>query len=289
MKKIMALLMAMIMVFSFASCGNEEPEEIVEEPVIEEPAEPEFSSENDYVKIEGICVDNSYVDSEGSPLKMVYLFYTLNANETNLEIDSKYTDLTINDTNTYESDNFVAEACKYMSGYYYSSYIEDVYMGTSIKVAATFKIPEADLAPGRVITLSDHQIPDLSGIRISTNDIIFCSDAKEVAKVMDPEGYADYEYKCLEADEATAKAVKKCINGYYWWFYVNSTYYELEFYSPNKFEVRTSFGNNSGTYSVRNGFIFCTYPSNGYTVEIPYELVGGDIKLHTTEAFDVMG
>ena len=58
----------------------------------------------------------------------------------------------------------------------------------------------------------------------------------------------------------------------------------------NSFEVRTSVGiTNQGTYSVRNGYIFCTYASNGNTIRIPYEIVNGDVEMDVTEAFDVMG
>ncbi len=84
--------------------------------------------------------------------------------------------------------------------------------------------------------------------------------------------------------------MKELINGYYWQFYVNSTAYELEFWAENNFEVRTSLGtSNSGTYSVRNGYLFCTYPDTGYTIEIPYEFADGDISLDLTDAFDVRG
>lgn len=84
--------------------------------------------------------------------------------------------------------------------------------------------------------------------------------------------------------------VKSLINGYYWWCYVNSTKYEVEFYKPDIFEVRTSIGiTNRGKYSVRNGFIFCTYDSNGVTIKIPYEIVNGDVEMNLVEAFDVKG
>ena len=80
------------------------------------------------------------------------------------------------------------------------------------------------------------------------------------------------------------------MNGYYWSFYVNSTSYEIEFAAPNSFTVRTSLGTSkSGTYSIRNGFVFCTYPDTGYTVEIPYTLVDGNLELDVVEGFDVMG
>lgn len=34
---------------------------------------------NDTIKINALCVDDSYTSDDGSPLKMVYLLYTLTA------------------------------------------------------------------------------------------------------------------------------------------------------------------------------------------------------------------
>ena len=260
-------------------------------PEAEEPETLASVTTTDYMTIDGICVDDSYQDEDGSPLKMVYLLYTLTAPEENLQIDSTYTTLTINDANSYESEHDPsAPAIRYMPNYYYSSYIEAVYMGTSLQVAATFLIPEADLAPGRSITLSDSQIPDVDKIRLSTDDIEHFGSSKELAQAMDPDGYETVMVAYEEADAETTAQVKELINGYYWQFYVNNTAYELEFWAENNFEVRTSLGtSNSGTYSVRNGYLFCTYPDTGYTIEIPYEFADGDISLDLTDAFDVRG
>lgn len=292
MKKVIALLIALAMVFALCACGNNPTTNQADDSdftTANTPAAPTNVSETRYMKIHGICVDDSYVDDDSPVLKMVYLFYTLTANESNLEIDSKYTDMIINGINTYKSDNFSssAAACKYTSSYYYSSYIENVYLGSSIKVIATFKIPEGDLAPGKTITFSDYQIPGIDAILMSTDDIQHFSSAEKIAEAMDPAGYAT-EMKAREtAPSSTTTAVQNAINGYYWSFYVNSTAYEVEFWAPNNFEVRTAFGSNQGTYSVKNGYIFCTYPSNGYTVEIPYTLSNGQIDLDIVDAFDV--
>ena len=255
MKRLLTLLLCAGMALSLCACGGSAPETS---------AAPERGDEaltSGVVSIDGICVDDSYVEEEGSPLKMVYLLYTVTAADSNLETDSKYTELTINDSNTYESEHYGPEQCKYMSSYYYSSYIEDVYVGTSLKVAATFKIPEGDLAPGRTITLSDSQIPDMEALRLSTDDIQRFADQEEMAQAMDPEGYAAEMNRRAEADADTQEQVKSLINGYYWSCYLNSITYELEFWAKDNFEVRTSLGTSStGTYSVRNGYIFCTYP-----------------------------
>ena len=243
------------------------------------------------ITVNGICVDESYVDDEGSSLKLVYLFYTIHAESSNLQIDSKYTTMRIGE-NAYESDNFadVAAACKYTTNYYYGSYIRDVYVGESMNVVATFYIPQAELESGNTVTLEDHQIPGAEQLVLNTADFMYFSNSDEIAIAMDPEGYEMGVYLREEADWNTAEQVKSQMNGYYWSFYVNSTSYEIEFAAPNSFTVRTSLGTSkSGTYSIRNGFVFCTYPDTGYTVEIPYTLVDGNLELDVVEGFDVMG
>lgn len=301
MKRIISLMLAALMVLTLTACGGGDSSEsagtpaptptptATPEPTSTEPPAPEKVTETDLVTINSICVDDSYQDSDGSPLRMVYLLYTLTAKDANLQIDSKYTKMTINDSNTYESDHFAdkAAAAKFMPNYYYSSYIKDVYVGTSIQVAATFKVPEGDLAAGRTITLSDTQIPGAEALLLSTDDIQHFSDGEALAAAVDPEGYAQIMVSREEADAETTSFVKDCLNGYYWSFYINSISYEIEFWADNNFEVRTALGTNGGTYSVRNGYIFCTYDSNGYVVEIPYEIVDGDVDLDVIAGFDV--
>ena len=81
--------------------------------------------------------------------------------------------------------------------------------------------------------------------------------------------------------------VKSLVNGYYWWCYVNNIYYEIEFWEDNNFEVRTGLGTTAqGKYSVRNGYLFCTYSTNGRELRIPYQLVNGDIELQFADALD---
>lgn len=242
------------------------------------------------ITIQGICVDDSYEDKDGKPLKMVYLFYTLSAQDSNMEIDSKYTQMYIG-SNQYTSDNFAdsAVACKFAENYYYGSYIRDVYVGDSMNVAATFYVPEGDLEGGKTVTFSDTQIPGLENLTMTTDEFMHFGDPEEIAMIMDPEGYESITYKRADADMETTYMVRDMLNGYCWSFYVNNLSYELEFWANNNFCVRTAFSSQSGTYRVQNGFIFCTYPDTGYTIEIPYEIVDGKLNLDTIGGFDVMG
>lgn len=286
MKKLITMLLVLMMSISICACGASE--EKSEEAAGEETAvaEPQSVMSNDYITINGIAVDDSYRDEEESPLRTVYLFYTLNAKESNLEIDSTYTTLTVGENNSYESE-FLPGLCDYATNYYYSSYIEDVYVGESLNVVATFRIPEGDLEAGKKITISDSQIPEVDALYFMTDDIQHFEGDKAIAEAMDAEGYKKAMNKRKKAGDEKREKVQKLINGYYWSFYVNSTSYDIEFWADNNFEVRTAFGTNGGTYSVRNGYIFCTYDSNGAVVEIPYTIKDGEIELDVTTAFDV--
>ncbi len=242
--------------------------------------------ETEYASIDGVYVDNSYRDSDNSSRRMVYVLYTVSTAAQNLSISSDNCSMTINQMNTYESEHCKG-AGMMLRSYYYRDYIEDVYVGDTLKVAATFLVPEGDLAAGRSITLNLYGIPDSSSLRLSSDDIVFCNSAEEVAEQADPEGYAEFAAAYAEADEGTIARVREACNGYYWSFYCNSVSYEIEFFSPNTFEVRTSLGiTNSGTYVVRNGYISCTYDSNGETVNIPYTWGPDDIDPDFLAAFD---
>ena len=294
MKKIIALLLSLILALSLCACGSStsaetqapEAEQTTEAPT--EATEETEPATSQYMSIDAICVDSSYQDDDGTPLRMVYLYYTLTATDANLKIDSVYTTMTIG-ANTYTAENYAdaAAACDYTPNYYYSRYIEDVYVGTSLKVVATFKIPEGDLTAGKTISLSDTQIPDAELVALTTDEIQFFDSHLELAEAMDPEGYAAEILAREPADADTAKQVKSLINGYYWSFYVNSLSYEIEFWADNNFEVRTAYSSNSGTYTVQNGYIFCTYPDTGYTIEIPWAFADGDVDLDVVAAFDV--
>lgn len=244
----------------------------------------------EHMDIKGICVDNSYKDEKGR--KQVYLFYDFIATDKNLKIDSVYTKMTIGGANTYESEHMAssAAALEYMPNYYYSTYIEEIFLESSQLVAATFYVPEADLAKGKTITISDDQIPGCEEISFMTDDIQYFDNPEDIAKEFDAEGYKEIQNSFKEADEKQTKLVKSLINGYYWSCFVNSTTYEVEFWEDNNFEVRTSIGvANQGTYSVRNGYIFCTYSSNDKTIKIPYEIKDGEIDVDIVDAFDVKG
>ncbi len=292
MKKLIAVLLLACMLFSFAACGGKTADEPKETDPVTEATVPEEKEvlETDHIKIEGLYLDNGYTDKDNDSMKLLYVFYTVSTNDTNLKVCSKNSKITIEDTNTYSSEKYEV-ASKWIKNYYYSDYIEDVYMGNELKMLATFKMPVAELAAGRNITFSLYGVEDSANLKLTTDLIQTFDSAEAIAEKADPTGYAEIQDMYLPADDETESKVKKALNGYYWSFYVNSTSYRLEFFSPNKFEIRVPALNHKagGTYEVKKGFICITYTGKDEpAVDIPYNWGDdGDIELHCTDAFDV--
>ncbi len=254
------------------------------------PKEPDIVTETDYVSIDGIYVDKSYVSDENGSLRMLYFFYTAKTDAENIKVCSKSSKLKINDTNEYTSGKFAMNEEKYFNSYYYSDFLEEIYVGNELKVLSTFKVPEGDLEAGRTMSFLPYGIPDGEKLKLNTDQIVFCDSAEEIAKAADPEGYKNYLHMNEVADDDTTKKVRNDINGYYWSFTANNTVYQIEFFSPDKFELRVPSLNvkNSGRYVVKNGYISCTYDSNGTTVDIPWSWnKKGEVDLELFEAFDV--
>lgn len=244
------------------------------------------TSETDHMKVDGLFADESYTDKDNENLTMVYLFYTVFTNDENLKIDSKDSELTINSTNTYTSEHY-SKSCTYMESYYYRDYLKDVYVGDNVKVVETFKVPKGDLTEGRTITFSSSNIPGSDKISLLTDDIVCCDSAEKIARIIDPDGYADMRYKLADADEDTKAKVKNAIDGYYWTFYVNNTSYKIEFYSDSTYDLTTVLGTTNGTYTVKNAYIILKNSATGFVTNVPYSWSESDIDLEFPEAFDV--
>ena len=296
MKKLLAIFLTAAMMLSLCACGGsaepaatEAPAETTAAPTETTVPAPAFVTETAHCKIDGIYVDTSFTDESNPSMKMVYVCYTAFTNDENLDISSKASKLTFESGNSYTSEAFSKSAGKYLSSYYFESTIKHVYIGESAKVLATFMVPEGEFKASSTMEIEFYGISDSEELLISTEDVVFCESAEILAQTADAEGYAAELAKHEPADEETLAMVKKAINGYKWNFFVNNTAYEIEFYNPNKFELRvSSFGvTNGGTYEVLNGYVVCTYDSNGSVVEIPFSWGPNDIELDVVEAFRV--
>lgn len=300
MKKIIALLLALAMCLSLCACGSADQKQstsIATEAVMETlpvPTEttipaPVFITETAHCILDGIYVDNSFVDENNPSMKMVYVCFTAYTNDKNLDLSSKVCQLTFESGNTYSSETFSKASGKYLSSYYYDNSITHIYIGESKKVLTTFMVPEGEFKVSSTMTITPYGLPDGEKLFVSVEDVNFFDSVDALAQTADADGYAAELLKHEPADGDTVAKVKAAINGYKWNFFVNSTSYEIEFYSPNKFELRVNaFGvANGGTYEVLNGYVVCTYDSNGSVVEIPFSWGPNDIDLDVISAFAV--
>lgn len=122
MKKIVALMLSVVMMISLCACGEADGNG--------------NSLENDQLTIDAIAVDDSYIDDENDALTMVYLFYTVHAEDSNLDgICSMTPDMTINGENQYMSEIYYDKslATTLCSSYYYDNVIEEIYIGDNKK------------------------------------------------------------------------------------------------------------------------------------------------------------
>ena len=240
--------------------------------------------ETDYMTIEGVYVDNSYSTKDNENMRFLYIVYTAHTNDKNLQIDCKSMNVKINDANSYKAVRSKTES-RYLRNYYNGAYLRDVYVGEEGKFVETFEIPKGDLEPGRSISISKSQIPDADKIRLTTDEIIFCDSPEEVAEKADPEGYEEEMWALEDADSEVVAAVKEEINGYQWDVNANNMKYQIEFWEPNEYELRTAISTSGGTYEVKNGYIICTNEIGGQ-IEIPFTYEDGEVKVDVISAFD---
>ena len=261
-------IVMLIVLFTLAACGGSK-------------------MESKYMKIEGIYVDNSYEDKDDPDMKKVYLFYTQNAADKDMNVSISNGKIVIDENNEYESYH-LPKSCVYMPGYYYSDYDKELTSGQTLKVAETYTIPENVLKKGKNINIVNEEVLGDKNLSFPVDEIIYCDDVKEIAKDIDPEGYKEEQDKRKKADDKTIKEVRAQIDNTYIDFYANTIYYRLEFSEPDVFSlnINNSF-TNGGKYSIRNGYISCTFDSNNKTTYVPYEMKDGEIILYPEIAWDV--
>lgn len=278
MKRFLALILALVMVLSLAACGGGSDDN----GKGDSGSQSVMSTET--VTVDAVCVDDSYRDDDESPLRMVYVFMTITPANENLQTGSTLFSMTIGESNTYDSEHYPS-ANEYADSYYYSSYLEDIYVGSSLKLVSTMLVPEGDLTAGKTVTLSSSLIADVEGIHFTTDDIHHFNSDEEVTKAADPDGYAAAMAAREPADEKTAAFVKNYITQYTFNLYMTGVSLKLSFQGDN-FTLKSTLGTNGGTYVIQKEYIVCTYDSTGYSVEIPYTIEGDKVDLDTTTAFD---
>lgn len=278
-KKLLVIALMLAMIFAFSACGGGSGGG--EEAASEEPA---LSS--DHVTIEGVYVNDGYVNDDNPSLKMVYVFYDIHTDDENLKVSSVSELKTEANSYPYEGSLNKVIGQNYMSNYHYGSTVVDVYTGESAKLFSTYKVPEGDIPGDGSFHIVNSNVPDMETIEIKSDNITHVNSYEEIAQAVDPEGYSAEVELQKEADEETAAKVKAGINGYKWDFYTNNTSMTIEFYEPNSFELR--FGGmttGSGEYTVKNGYVSVKYDSNGEVVDIPWYEKDNEIELRPQDAY----
>lgn len=273
-RRIFNLLFIAILVLGLTACGSEKSDS--------QTAKSTFKSNN--LQIDGVYVDDSFEDEN---LDLLYVFYTVKADEKNLRLASTSIDIKVNGSNEYTPTTIKEQIPKY-SDYYYSDFIEDIYVGKELKMVSTFKVAEGDLTGSKDITLEDLDVPDIDKIKINTDDVKRMENVAKICEDLDKDIY-DVKYKAeqdllAEVDESTEKKIKTLINGSYLEHNVNTgkTFlkYKIEFESPNKFTVSNTYLSNSGTYEIKVGYIALKYNnSDAATIFLRYALEDGDITV----------
>lgn len=276
MKKLFKLLFVTIIIIGLTGCGVGN---------LSKGNSSSSKMSNSIITIDGIYLNSEYTDEDD--LKQLVLFYTIKADEENLDISSAEFKLIINKN---EYDPKIDIETPDLTQYYYSNIIEQVYVGKSLKVAAVYNVPDGDLESGKEITLSNFD-DYAKGIKMTTDNIKKMDNLTSISLDVDKE-YAtkkqnEEKEKLTDADEATVNKVSNDINGYYFDIpaYVGqvSTNYKLEFEAPNKFTITATLAgssiSNSGTYKVTKGYIVLHYDSNGKDVNTPYRYENGEITI----------
>lgn len=267
-------ILIMCLCVTLVGCGKKDKKEDKNKSVL--------SSE--YIDVDGIYVDKS---KEEDGLDVLYVFYTVKAKDTNMDLSSSGMEVKINDKNKYSATVSQDYIPKY-TNYYYSSFIEYIYIGDTLKMCSTFKIPSGDLTDSKKVELINFDIPSIGNIKFTTDDIKFMDNYVKIAEDVDVKIYQtkqqEEERIFAKVDTATESKVKGLLNGYYFSFPVSlgttiSTH-RLDFISPNKFTLKGAFGiTNSGTYEVRQGVLILTYQT-GISIDVYYELKNGEIYLN---------
>lgn len=250
------------------------------------------------------CVNGIYIDEshEDEDFNLVYLFYTLTAVSRNLEANQVLIDICLNNTNVYTPTMSVNYIPRY-TDYYYSSYNEDVYVGTSLNVCQTYQIPKGEFVADHTISLESSYV-DVSSILLSTDEVEYMNGMVEIAKSLNEDVFNVKYQKELEmfseVDPVVENAIKAGLNDkYYWLFEANSFDEKLEFFSPNTFKITILDHNlsNTGTYTVKAGCIVLYYPSNNHEVVIPFIRnddgtpafsENGSLRMSLTAAFEAI-
>lgn len=223
------------------------------------------------LNVDGVYVDTAFESSDG---KMpIYIFLAVKATEDDISLYSKNVTLTFDDGSSYDSEFFSALNA-HQEKYYYSDYVKHLYGGETGYLVLTVRVPMSRLDAAKSFTIEAQQVPDIEKLRIGTKDIVRLEGDEAICSQADPEGYAHNMTLREPAGEERAKAVEENLTGRYWIVSIaNDTgTCRVSFEENRTFGVTLLGVTNSGTYDIREGYLYCSYDGHTYPLQIPYTL-----------------
>ena len=268
----------------FACClvgcnsSNNAPQEATED-IGEENASSDVLK-NGNVTVESAYIDESYAGSNADEdIKRLYIFTEITASSGTLEISSASFNLKVSrdeatdylaslDVIQYDTDGGSALA-NLTTSYTCTNTITKILPGSSEKLAIPFNVPSFYLQEGATFDLSDSKNVS-NGITFGFGFIQDAENLESIAQSADSEGYAAAIEAREDASPEVAQDVMNRIDGYE---YYQSTggLMQKYYFEGNRFLVTAAGLENSGTYTVKNGYLACTQDSTGWVTWIPWE------------------
>lgn len=221
--------------------------------------------------VDGVYVDTAFESSDGR--MPIYVFLTVKATEDDISLYSKNVTLTFDDGSSYDSE-FFSSLNAHQEKYYYSEYVEHLYGGETGYLALTVRVPMSRLDAAKSFTIEARQVPGIEKLRIGTKDVVRLEGDEAVCSQADPEGYAHNMTLREPAGAERAKAVEENLTGRYWIVSLKdgASTCRVSFGEDRTFGVTLLGVTNSGTYDIREGYLYCSYDGHTYPLQIPYTL-----------------
>lgn len=260
------LLCGLTAVFCFAGCGSSQVKNVLE---------------NDNMTVEGVYVDESYDGSNADEdIKRLYIFSKITATSGTLDVNSASFDLTAsrNDaTDELESSKVVlsdtdsgSALARLASSYTCSNINTKIAPGSSAMLLIPFNAPSYYLQEGGSFSLSDSKkISD--GIKFGFDVVQTGENLESIAQSIDSEGYAAEMEAREDASPEVAQDVMNRLNGFEF-FETSGGLTQKYKFNGNRFTASTLGKENSGAYTVKNGYLACTQDSTGWVTWIPWEV-----------------
>lgn len=245
--------------------------------------EPIILGEN--AQIDGVFVNEGYVDKDRKSMTEILVCYTFTAGSKGIGVTGNKSVLAFGSGNTYRS-SYRHNSCISFGNYYAGSNYESAVFGDKLRIVDTFVVPKAELTVGGTITLTNTSASALVGeVKLTADQFVSCKSVEEIAKIVDPEGYKERKHALTEANSTIKNKVRKELNGYYWDFWVNNLTYRISFkqstYTLTSMGIRTT-----GKYTICNGFIILKNDSTGALSYAPYTFENNHFDLDIWKGFD---